>query len=76
MELREYLKTKKITMEMFAQKIGRAQSIVSRLVNRKHRADPITAQRIVKVTKGAVSLDDIYNTPPKLRADYLARNDH
>lgn len=68
-ELKEYLKTNNVTMAVFGEKIGRAQSIVSRLANRRHRPDPTTALRIVKVTKGAVSLDDLYGTPPKSRAD-------
>lgn len=69
MELREYLESKKLTMSDFAEKIGRAQSIVSRLVNKKHRPDPATAVRIVIATKAAVSLDDQYGTPARWRAD-------
>ena len=74
MELLEYLKTKKITMSDFGAKIGRAQSIVSRIAARKHRPDPSTAVRIVQVTRGEISLDDLYETPPKYRADRTKRS--
>lgn len=76
MELGNYLKTNGITMSAFGKRIGRAQSIVSRLVNKRHRADPSTALRIVKATGGVISLDDLYGTPAKLRADYLVRTQH
>ncbi len=68
-ELRDYLKSKKITMAAFGGKIKRAQSIVSRICNHKHRPDPDTAISIVVVTRGDVSLDDLYGTPPRYRAD-------
>lgn len=67
MDLREYLTARRITMMAFGEKIGRAQSIISRICNRKHRADPTTALRIVVATRGEVSLDDIYDTPAKYR---------
>lgn len=69
MQLKEYLKTNNITMAAFGEKIKRAQSIVSRLCNGRHRADPTTAVRITIVTKGAVTLDDQYGTPSRWRAD-------
>lgn len=55
------------TMKRFGQKLGRAQSIVSRILNKKHRPDPTTAVRMVIVTESAVSLDDIYGLPVKYR---------
>lgn len=76
MDLGSYLRENNITMSDFGKRIGRAQSIVSRLVNKRHRADPSTALRIVRVTGGKISLDDLYGTPAKLRADYLARGGH
>jgi len=72
-ELREYLTKNNITMAVFGKKIGRAQSIVSRICAKKHRADPVTAIRIVVASKGLISLDDLYGTPRKYRADTLAR---
>ena len=71
MELLDYLHTRKITMAVFGERVKRAQSIISRIANRKHRPDPTTAVRIVVVTKGAVSLDDLYQTPAKFRADII-----
>lgn len=50
-------------------RVRRAQSIISRLAGGKHRADPVTAVRIVIATEGAVTLDDLYKTPPQWRAD-------
>lgn len=76
MDLGNYLKETGTTMSDFGRRIGRAQSIVSRLVNRRHRADPSTALRIVKATGGKVSMDDLYSTPKHLRADVLARAPH
>ena len=73
MDLKDYLAQSDQTMSEFAEKISRAQSIVSRLVNRKHRPDPSTAVRIVVATKGLVSMDDLYLTPPRFRADRIAR---
>lgn len=76
MELREYLtqtvskKTKRrMTMAEFGESIGVAQSIVSRLCARLHRPDPNTAIKIVVATRGEISLDDLYQTPAKWRAD-------
>lgn len=54
-------------MSAFGKKIGRAQSIVSRLVNGKHRADPTTALRIIKATRGKVHLADLYALPAQYR---------
>lgn len=73
MELRAWLKENDTTMAAFGAKIKRAQSIVSRICARRHRPDPVTAVRIVVVTRGAVNLDDMYGTPKRWRADVLAR---
>lgn len=73
MELREYLTKNNITMSVMGKRVKRAQSIISRICARKHRPDPSTAVRIVIATKGAVSLDDLYSTPPKYRADVLSK---
>lgn len=72
MELRDWLTENHVTMTAFGQRVRRAQSIISRVCARRHRPDPTTAVRIVMVTKGAVSLDDLYQTPKKYRADVLA----
>ncbi len=69
MELRQYLKETKTSMTTFGKAIGRAQSIVSRIAARKHRPDPVTAVRIVVKTKGKITLDDLYQTPARYRAD-------
>lgn len=54
-------------MSAFGAKIGRAQSIVSRLCAGKHRADPQTAVRIIKATKGKVHFADLYGLDDKFR---------
>lgn len=78
MQLKEWLDTTGMTMVEFGKLTGRAQSIISRLSNRKHRPDPVTAVRILKVTKERgrkfgphvfVSLDDMYDVPQKLRCE-------
>lgn len=69
MKLAEYLRETDTKMTEFGSKIGRAQSIVSRLSSEKHRPDPSTAVRIVIATKGRVTLDDLYGTPKKYRCD-------
>ncbi len=69
MELREYLTENKITLSDFGEKIGRSQSVMSRICARKHRPDPSTAVRIVVATRAAITLDDLYGTPAKWRAD-------
>lgn len=51
----------------FAKKLGRAQSIVSRLIHERHRPDPVTAVRIVIATQGDVTLDDLYKLPQRYR---------
>lgn len=51
----------------FAKKIGRAQSIVSRLIHEKHRPDPVSAVRIVIASGGEVTLDDLYHLPKRYR---------
>lgn len=75
-ELREYLKEKNITMATMGTRVKRAQSIISRICAHKHRPDPTTAVRIVIATKGAVSLDDLYGTPAKYRADSISRRNN
>lgn len=67
MELLDYLTQNKITMQKFGERIGRAQSIVSRLANKKHWPDRGTAVKIVHATKGMVTLDELYSLPPRLR---------
>lgn len=67
MELREYLTQNKITMQKCGESVGRAQSIISRLCAHRHWPDRSTAVRLVKFTKGRVTLSDLYQLPSKLR---------
>lgn len=73
MELLDYLTQNKTTMSAFGKRVGRAQSIISRLANKKHWPDRSTAVKIVVVTRGAVTLDDLYSLPAKWRN---GRNGH
>lgn len=67
--LLDWLHKNDVKMTEFGERIGRAQSIVSRLSRGLHRPDPNTAVRIVIATKGAVTLDMLYGTPKKFRCD-------
>lgn len=73
MHVKEYLEETGLTMEQLGDKIQRAQSIVSRLAARKHYPDPSTAVNLVVVSKGKITLDDLFDTPRKYRADRSAR---
>ena len=68
LDLKTYLETTNTTMTHFAAKIERAQSIVSRLSARKHYPDQSTAVNIVIATRGAVTMDELYDVPKKYRA--------
>lgn len=67
LELIDWLHKEKVTMSAMGVDIGRAQSIISRICNRKHEPDPETARRIVVRTKGVVSMDVLYSVPKRYR---------
>lgn len=58
MRLGEWLQKKHITQQEFANRIGRSQTAVSKLVNGKIMPSVETAQRIRDETKGRVGLND------------------
>ena len=60
MTLAEYLRKRDLTIEEFGALIGKSRSTTHRIVRRLALPMPKTAQRIVKVTKGAVTLKDLY----------------
>lgn len=60
MKLPEYLKHNKINQSQFAKKIGvKQQSVSDYCVGKPPKR--ATAYKIVKVTKGAVTLADLWN---------------
>ena len=60
MMLSQYLKKHRVTQEEFGRSIGVKRLSVSRYINGERIPSPKTAKRIVKVTKGAVQLKDLY----------------
>lgn len=67
MSLREWLDETNTTMEKAGELCGRAQSIISRLVNHRHRPDPETAKRLVAMSRGNITLNELYGLPMKHR---------
>lgn len=66
MKLGEYLKDNGLLMADFGKKIGRSQAAVSRICAGE-QPRPDAALKIVRVTKGAVSLADLYGLEEKYR---------
>lgn len=60
MTLTEYMAKRKLTLEEFGKRIGKSRSATHRIVRGHAYPMPETAKRIVKVTKGAVQLKDLY----------------
>lgn len=64
MRLQDYLKEKELTYSGFARMLGMTSSSaamnVCRYVNGTRRPRPAIANKIVKATKGRVTLKDIY----------------
>lgn len=58
MRLGEWLQKKHITQQEFANRIGKSQTAVSKLVNGKIMPTVETAKRIRDETKGRVGLND------------------
>lgn len=67
MQLIDWLKANRVTMEAFAAQIGRTQSIVSRVANKKHYPPRNTAVAIVAATGGQTTLDEMFDVPRKYR---------
>lgn len=60
MTLGQYLKQQELTQEAFGAKIGVKRLSVARYLSGDRIPSPKTAKRIVKATKGAVQLKDLY----------------
>lgn len=65
LELRDWLTTKKRTMEWLAGKIGIYQSVVSRICNYKHYPSVDTIQKIVVITNGDVTANELCKIPKR-----------
>ncbi len=62
MTLSEYLDKTKMTQTQFARRIGKAQTTVSGYCTGALIPPRATALKIVEVTKGAVTLTDLWHT--------------
>ena len=62
MKLKEYLKNTGITGSELAIEVGVWPSAISQYKKFKRRPEPDIALRIVKATKGQVSLSDLYSS--------------
>jgi transcriptional regulator with XRE-family HTH domain len=60
MTLKQYLSNHGITQEEFGRLIGVKRLSIARYLNGERLPSPKTAKRIVKATKGAVQLKDLY----------------
>jgi transcriptional regulator with XRE-family HTH domain len=60
MTINEYLKSEGVTQAAFGKKVGKCRDTVARWLRRDCFPTRKTAARIVKHTKGAVTLLDIY----------------
>ena len=60
MTLKQYLERHGISQEAFAEKIGVKRLSVARYIHNGRVPRPAIAKRIVKATKGAVQLKDLY----------------
>ncbi|CCB87751.1 helix-turn-helix domain-containing protein [Simkania negevensis] len=60
MELKEYLESNGIKHKYFAEKVGISPQSLSDLVNKKTAPRQKTAQKIVELTKGEVTFEDLF----------------
>lgn len=60
MKLIDYIKSNKSTQAEFGKRIGKAQTTVSAYITGELIPPRATALKIVKVTKGAVTLEDLW----------------
>jgi len=60
MELKEYLESNGIKQKYFAEKVGISPQSLSDLVNKKTAPRQKTAQKIVKLTNGEVTFEDLF----------------
>lgn len=59
MKLSEYLKSKNMTGQQFADVVGCGQPMISLMTNGERRPSPELALRIEQVTNGAVTLREL-----------------
>lgn len=62
MTLPDYLKTTKQTQAEFAEKLGKSQTLISAYCREKMVPPRETALRIVEITRGNVTLGDLWHT--------------
>ena len=62
MELREYLRYKKLTERQLASFIGISQQHLNRLINKVSNPSLILAKKIQDTTEGMVTIEDLINT--------------
>lgn len=60
MELEEYLKKKGLKKGFFAKEVGISQNALSLILKKKTIPSGKTAQRIVKLTNGEVTFEDLF----------------
>lgn len=61
MNLKQYLKSRKIRQEAFAKDLGVTQASVSRWCNGEYLPQPTLLKKILVMTGGEVTLMDFYN---------------
>ena len=62
MKLSEYIKLKNLTQAEFAKMLGKSQQLVSGYCTETLMPPRATALKIVEITKGAVTLEDLWHT--------------
>lgn len=60
MNLKDFIKTNNMTVSFFVRKLGVSYPYGWNLVHGKRRPSPDIAKKIIAITKGKVSWDDIY----------------
>lgn len=65
MKLLDYLSKEKLTFAKFAAKIGKNAQAIHKYAHFENYPRPKTAAKIVRATKGVVSLSDLYKEQPE-----------
>lgn len=60
MTLIEWLKATHTTRKEVSEKLGVTQSMISQVVSGKRLFHPTTAAKLIRLSKGAVTYDDLY----------------
>ena len=76
MRLREYLKKYKITYKTFGKRVGVSDAHITNIINNERNPSPHLMKKIEDVTKGEVTMQELFNPEAPTRLKRMENKDN